>query len=48
MTATLLDGAPPVITLDDSRANVATLAALARSAAEGASVRMSAPEERSE
>lgn len=32
MTATLLDGAPPVISLDDSRANVATLEALARSA----------------
>jgi D-xylose 1-dehydrogenase (NADP+, D-xylono-1,5-lactone-forming) len=42
MTATLLDGAPPVITLEDSRANVATLDALARSAAEGAAVRMNA------
>ncbi|MSR58559.1 MAG: Gfo/Idh/MocA family oxidoreductase [Planctomycetaceae bacterium] len=48
MTATLLDGAPPVITLADSRANVATLEALARSAAEGASVKMQAPDERSE
>jgi len=38
MTATLLDGALPVITLDDSRANVAALIALARSAGEGASV----------
>ena len=45
MTATLLDGAPPVITLDDSRANVATLAALARSAAERASVAVNAPEQ---
>ena len=40
MTATLLDGASPVITLDDSRANVAALVALARSAAAGASVRI--------
>lgn len=42
MTATLLDGAPPVITLEDSRANVAALAALARSAADGVPVRFSA------
>jgi D-xylose 1-dehydrogenase (NADP+, D-xylono-1,5-lactone-forming) len=33
MTATLLDGAPPVITLDDSRKNVQTLQNLARGAA---------------
>jgi len=36
MTATLLDGTPPVISLDDSRANVSTLAALLRSAADNA------------
>ena len=40
MTATLLDGIPPLITLEDSRANVATLVALARSAAIGAPIRM--------
>ena len=35
----ILDGAPPAISLADSRANVATLAALHQSAAEGRSVR---------
>jgi predicted dehydrogenase len=47
MTATLLDGTPPVISLDDSRANVATLQALAHSAVEGASVNMRAPDRKS-
>ena len=47
MMATILDGAAPVITLEDSRANVATLHALARSAEQGAPVRMTTLDERS-
>ncbi len=35
MAATLLDGADPVVTLEDSRANVAAITALYRSAREG-------------
>lgn len=35
MAATLLDGADPVVTLEDSRANVAAITALCRSAREG-------------
>ena len=35
MAATVLDGAHPVITLEDSRANVAAITALCRSAREG-------------
>jgi hypothetical protein len=40
MTASILDGARQVITLEDSRANVTALAALAQSAAEGRAVRL--------
>ena len=35
MAATVLDGAEPVVTLEDSRANVAAVTALYRSAREG-------------
>ena len=38
MAATVLDGAEPVVTLEDSRANVAAVTALYRSAREGRSV----------
>ncbi len=41
MAASILDGVPPVISLDDSRANVQTLVALYESAREGRIVTMS-------
>ncbi|MFN0050853.1 MAG: Gfo/Idh/MocA family protein [Planctomycetales bacterium] len=40
VTATLLDGSPTVVSLEESRANVAVLASLARSAAEGIAIRV--------
>jgi xylose dehydrogenase (NAD/NADP) len=40
MAASILDGAPPVISLEDSRANVATLVALYRAADEHSVVRL--------
>jgi D-xylose 1-dehydrogenase (NADP+, D-xylono-1,5-lactone-forming) len=40
MAASILDGAPPVVSLSDSRANVATLEALCKSAREGRPVRL--------
>jgi predicted dehydrogenase len=40
MVASILDGAPPVVTLTESRGNVATLEALCASARTGAAVRL--------
>lgn len=40
MAATVLDGADPVVTLEDSRANVAAITALCRSAREGCPVKL--------